>query len=291
MQGSPSENLSRRPAKRVILPFRERSPEPMAVYRPTYRDAKTGELKQSAVWWYNFTFRGRRVQESSGSARKTVALESEKNRRLELEKDLAELKTIATNVFAPSQSLADGFLEAYKVRQPKSATFAEYAIGHLVRLLGKNDVFAIDEEAVKKYQTERLGEDAGSKSINEEVGFLLRILGEQGDVIRARLRRRNALKLPAVTPPVGKAFTDEDKLALLAEAKRRRSPSIYPALMLALHSGLRDAELRGLTWGRVDLKEAIVTVGDSKTEAGQGIQAATTWRITVPPNAPPIVSF
>jgi integrase len=45
---------------------------------------------------------------------------------------------------------------------------------------------------------------------------------------------------------------------------------IYPALMPALHAGMRDAEIRGLQWGRVDLQDAMVTVGDSKTEAGQG---------------------
>jgi len=25
----------------------------MAVYRRTYRDPKTGKLKQSGIWWYN----------------------------------------------------------------------------------------------------------------------------------------------------------------------------------------------------------------------------------------------
>ena len=34
----------------------------MAVYKPTYRDKATGEVKQQDVWWYNFTFAGRRIQ-------------------------------------------------------------------------------------------------------------------------------------------------------------------------------------------------------------------------------------
>ena len=62
----------------------------MAVYRPTYPviDKKTGEpvidpatgkpvLKQSKIWWFAFTFAGRRIQESSRSPRKTVAVEFE----------------------------------------------------------------------------------------------------------------------------------------------------------------------------------------------------------------------
>jgi integrase len=40
--------------------------------------------------------------------------------------------------------------------------------------------------------------------------------------------------------------------------------------MLALNAGMRDAEIRGLQWGRMDLDSAILTVGESKTEAGEG---------------------
>ena len=37
-----------------------------------------------------------------------------------------------------------------------------------------------------------------------------------------------------------------------------------------MNSGMRDAEIRGLQWGRVNLVKAILTVGASKTEAGEG---------------------
>jgi integrase len=57
---------------------------------------------------------------------------------------------------------------------------------------------------------------------------------------------------------------------MLDAAKVARSPAIYPALILALNAGMRDAEIRGLQWGRLDLSKAILTVGDSKTEAGEG---------------------
>ena len=33
---------------------------------------------------------------------------------------------------------------------------------------------------------------------------------------------------------------------------------------------MRDSEIRGLQWGRMDLFEGYLTVGDSKTEAGEG---------------------
>ncbi len=88
--------------------------------------------------------------------------------------------------------MADEFHKAYKVRHVKSATFAKYAIGHVKRLLGKRMSVDVNDAAVKDYQTARLSEKASPKSVNEEVGFLLRVLGDQGDVIRGRLRRKTA---------------------------------------------------------------------------------------------------
>jgi integrase len=101
------------------------------------------------------------------------------------------------------------------------------------------------------------------------VGFLLRLLGEQGDGIRAKLRRQKALKLPTRSD-IGKAYTPEEKGLLYDEAKKRRSKAIYPALVLTLHCGLRDKELRQLQWSRVHLYEAYLAVGESKSEAGSG---------------------
>ena len=40
--------------------------------------------------------------------------------------------------------------------------------------------------------------------------------------------------------------------------------------MLALNAGLRNGEIRQLRWNQVDLKKQFLTVGKSKTEAGEG---------------------
>ena len=53
----------------------------MSVYRPKYRDKETGKLVESAVWWYEFSFAGKRIRESAKTHLKTVAKEAEKNRR------------------------------------------------------------------------------------------------------------------------------------------------------------------------------------------------------------------
>src|SRR5437588_4047526 len=108
-----------------------------AVYRPQYRDQKTGEVRSSKVWWYDFTFAGRRVQESSKSTRKTIATEAEKKRRLELEKGFNQIEDNRQDRIRALAEVAREFLDHYKLRNPRSATFAEYATGHVTRLLGK----------------------------------------------------------------------------------------------------------------------------------------------------------
>lgn len=61
------------------------------------------------------------------------------------------------------------------------------------------------------------------------------------------------------------------KARLIDEARKLRSPHIHTALVLDLHTGLRDKELRELRWEQVDLvdKKTLI-VGLSKTEAGTG---------------------
>ncbi len=93
------------------------------------------------------------------------------------------------------REIAEEYLASYRLRNPRSATFAEYAIGHVKRILGDKMLVDINEHTIKHYQDARLGENTAPKSINEEIGFLLRLMDVPGDVLRVRLRKKNLLKL------------------------------------------------------------------------------------------------
>jgi integrase len=243
----------------------------MAVYRPQYKDKKTGEMKHTKVWYYEFIFAGRLVKESAKTTSKTVAKLAEQARRRDLEKGFNGVSDERQERIRNLDQLATGFLADYKVRQPKSAKFARYALGHVTRLSG--DLMAVDvtDKAVVKYQTDRLKENAAPKTINDEVGFLLRILPvAQAGAIRAQLRRQKQLKLKN-NKRAGKAYSPEEKTQLIRAAHEApRSKAIYMATMFALHAGMRDKEIRTLMWSRLDLSNRIVTVGESKTDAGTG---------------------
>lgn len=45
---------------------------------------------------------------------------------------------------------------------------------------------------------------------------------------------------------------------------------MYLAFMLARNGGLRDAEIKTLTWGQINFVVKTVQVGRAKSEAGEG---------------------
>jgi len=225
-------------------------------------------FKRGNVWWYSFFFAGQLVRESSKSTSKTIAKSAEQERRRELEAGYNNVKEVRQNRIRTLAEIIVEYLVGYKLRY-RSASFAEYALGHVSRLLGSKLVVDINEAAVLGYQENRLREKAAPKSINEEVRFLLKMLGDPGDVIRAHLKKKKQLKL-AVHKQIGKAFDAAESHSLEATARTSHSPHMYPAYMLARNGGLRDTEIKTLTWGQIDFTAKTVQVGRAKSEAGEG---------------------
>ena len=198
--------------------------------------------RRGDIWWYEFWFAGRHIQESSKSSSKTLARTAEQNRRRELEQGFNNFTDTRQERIRVFSEVAEEFFKGYKLRLPNSAVFADYAINHLKRLLGSKMMVDFNEAVVIKYQNDRLDEGTAPKTINEEVGFLLRILGEPGDIIRARLRKKKMLKLK-VRKHIGKAY---------------------------LNAGMRDAEIKSLSWEQINFQKRFLAVGRAKTEGGEG---------------------
>ena len=131
----------------------------MAVYRPKYRDPKTGELVESEIWWCNFRFAGKRYRESTESPRKTVAVEFEKRRRLELEKQYAGIPTEQpgkARIRTVSEALK-AYQKAYAVNhREKSRAWVEERGAHVDRLLGSVVLMDLTEDRIRGYMEARL---------------------------------------------------------------------------------------------------------------------------------------
>ena len=64
----------------------ERQPVNAVIYKPTYRDGKTNELRQSAIYWYKFMWNGELVRESTKQRNDKIARQMESAHRTSLAK-------------------------------------------------------------------------------------------------------------------------------------------------------------------------------------------------------------
>jgi hypothetical protein len=112
-------------------------------------------FRRGNVWWYEFWFAGRRIQESSKSASRTIAKAAEQKRRRELEQGFNNFEDMRGERVRTIREVAEEFLEN-KLRNPRSAVFADGTIRHVNRLLGEKVVVDINEKAIEDYQNLRL---------------------------------------------------------------------------------------------------------------------------------------
>lgn len=240
----------------------------MSVYRPKYTDPKTGEVKESGVWWYEFTYQGRRIRESANTTKKTLAKAAMDNRRFQLERAAAGLPAEVAPA-ARIESVRDA-IKRYKTifavgHRPKAIRWVADRCAHLDRLMGAELRIDMTESRLRRYMTARLSEGVGNRTINMEVECLARALGFMWRIIWPGLKRLEERE------DVGRALSEEEQSAILHQAARNKSPYINLAVRLALTLAMRSDEIRSLRWGNIDLAERVLSVGKSKTKAGERV--------------------
>jgi integrase len=227
--------------------------------------------KRGGVWWYEFCFSGRRIRESTKTSRKTLARMAEQKRRRDLEEGFNNVsRTRRIQRVQTVKEAAEIYFREYSVRHPASTPrYMHYCINHLVDLLGPRMLIDVTSEAVSAYQMDRLYQGASGKTINHEVGELLRILGDPGDMLRIQLKKEKKLRLKERVE-VGRALNSEEEAAMLEGASKATSPFLFTAIAIALNTAMRDSEIKNITFRQVDLQKKMFTVGKSKTAQGQG---------------------
>ena len=193
----------------------------MALFQPTYTDKKSGAKKTSPYWWIDFTIGDKRIRESTETTRKTIAGEYEKARRRELERALAGLPSEAPQ--KRIDTVADRvtkYLHHYPINhRPKSVVFTNQRLAHVRRLLGGVLIPDLTEDRVRDYIKARLGESAGGRTINMELGELSRALGHKWSALWPRVRKLEE------NHDVGRALTPEEEGRLLTVAAGDARPT------------------------------------------------------------------
>lgn len=97
-------------------------------------------------------------------------------------------------------------------------------------------------------------------------------------------------------PKIGDRLTDKQRVALLkavkAEAEQGREERFYPAVALALTTGMRLGEVWNLTAGDIDFERQWISITEAKTKAGERIvplrtSVAPLLRALIPEGAEP----
>ena len=221
--------------------------------------------KRGGVYWYEFVFRGQRIRETANTASKEVAGRIERERRRGLELGTAGLQETAKPLLF--SNAAKKWLDTNAPHwSTNNQRIEKYNVDHLLPNFGKLLLTDIKAEHISSHQAARKKEKASPRTINMEVGTLRAILRKH----RLWSNIQPDVRMLKAKGEIGRALSEDEKLRLLIACKNSRSRSLYPAVLLSLHTGLRNGELRLLRWRQVDLLEGQVTVGKSKTASGEG---------------------
>jgi len=223
--------------------------------------------KRGGTCWYEFSFAGKRVRESATTTRKTIALEAERQRKLQLEKTLAGIPVEKReNRIRSVSDVVKDYIDGYGANhRGASAARVRWALGNVTDRIGNVLLPDLTENRIRAYMKTRLQEGVSGRTVNVELGELSRAIGKKWSFLWPRLKKceeRTVSARPCRTNRNGACWRQPTETA-------RRTCGPWSGSQL---TGLRAGELSRLTWGRVDLASRVVTVGDSKTEAGRGRQ-------------------
>ena len=227
----------------------------MSIYRP----------KGSKVWVMDFMFHSQRVRESTGMTSKTRAKEVFEKRKQSLRDGSAGIRRQSR-----PDLLSTAAAEWQQVKKakwsPKMASIVHYSLGHLLPVMGKKLLVAIEARDIAKYQTARLAEGASNRTINIEVSMLRQIMRRHA----AWARIQADVTMLKEKDDAGQALTSEQETQLLRECGASASRAVFPFVALALETGARYNTIRTLQWGNIDFANRCLKFGKDKTAAGTG---------------------
>ncbi len=245
--------------------------------------------RRGSTYWFRFKWRGLIIRASAHTGSRTAALKAERARRNQLDEGASAIKTVKPLLFAKA---AKDWLLLKEVHWSAATRRTEgYNVDHLLPHFGTSLLTDISADDVARYQAVRRREGASGRTVNMETGTLRAIL---------RKHRLWAAIQPDVRPlaartDVGRSLSKDEEARLLSSAKQSRSRSLYVAILLSIHTGLRNKELRMLRWRLVNLMEGFITVGVSKTRGGEGrvvplsalaLRVLSEWRANFPDAKP-----
>ena len=216
--------------------------------------------KRGGVWWYEFGFKGNRVQESTRQRNKTVALSMQAAKRTQLAKGevgLADRPPVPTfKEFEPRFTMA---IETLCADKPATIGFYKEKLRRLLadRELAGARLDAINEGLIDGYkqrrsrQASRYGRPMTAASVNRELATLRRLL-----------RLAHEWRIIDRVPRIRLLRGERNREFILGHKAESQYLDAAPqplrdVAVLILETGLRPGEAVSLAWPDVHLEPAV----------------------------------
>jgi hypothetical protein len=218
------------------------------VYRPTYRDKRTDDVRTSAVWWVRWSCRGKIYRQSSRSTNRADAI------RL-LRRKLGEAglgRVHSPEVERTSlEDMCQMLLNDYRTNRRRSLERVGAALAHLEEHLGGTRACDLTTDRITAYVAARQAAMAANATINRELAALKRMfrLAE----IAGKVAQRPYIPMLQEDDARKGFFAAPEFRAVLAELP----DAIKPVAEVAYITGWRiRSELLTRQWMHVDFEAA-----------------------------------
>lgn len=219
-----------------------------SIYRPKYRDKKSGKIIESQVYWIKYYKNGKPFRESSKSKRKTDAEKLLKLREGQIVKgEFYGLRVEKVRL----QELVDDYLDDYIMNGRKSLGDAKRMCNNLIKFFGNITVIDFTSNLVSSYIKTRREDRVSNATINRELTVLKRMFNLAKLTTPPKVTNiPHITHLKEATPRTG-FFEHDEYLAL----KTALPPFLKPALTIGYYTGMRRGEIMNLRWKQIDFKD------------------------------------
>lgn len=227
--------------------------------------------KRGNVYWFDFVFKGRRIQRSTrqGNWRVAEQLEAADRSRLALA-DVGIVEREPAPVFS---DFAKHFLaEMSKECNPRTVRRYQVSLVSLKKWFGSKRLSEITAEAISQYKLKRLELGRSNATVNRDLACLRRMLGvavKQDKLSRSPFSDRRVEFLEE--QPADRILTFEEERSYLAAA----CPTLRDVALLMLETGMRPDEVFHTTERDVELDKHLLHIRSGKTKNARRVVALT----------------
>lgn len=223
------------------------------------------------VWWVEWYQDGQRRRERIGPNK--AAAEQRLREALSARTEGRHIKK-SPDAKTLSKDLAAWYLELPEVRAKRSYGRDRLTMTKLLPAFGDRLLKDITPAQVEAYRQKRLAEPSGRTphtptapaTVNREIACLKTIFSKAMKNGRAEHNPAQGVKGLKENNERDRVLSSEEYHRLLAACPGH----LKPVVKLAYHTGMRQGEILGLTWGQVDIKEGFIRLAPEDTKTNEG---------------------